>query len=99
MHDLKHPCRIPADGEIASIPGPDPDSAIRVRLLPAQGVVLLEQMRHSRSAGWYVQKSFTIPECMLHSVLREMRKADCMVGRPSRPATVTPTTHLRLRLD
>lgn len=98
MHDLKHPCRIPADGEVAIIPGEEAGTAIRVRRLPCDGQVILEQLRHSSSAGWYVQKSFSIPEMMLGAVLREMRKADCLAARPHRP-TMAASTHLRLRLD
>ena len=97
MHDLKHPCRIPADDEMAIISSDEPGTAIRVRRLPSDGQVILEQLSHSNSSGWYVQKSFSIPETMMSAVLREMRKADCLAHRPQRPTM--PTCHMRLRLD
>lgn len=103
MHDLKHDCRLAGGDDSALIPGTEPDTALRIRRSPSQGLVVLEQLRRSNSAGWYVQKSFPIPETMLQSVLREMRKADCMVTRPHRPvglaAGLSATTKLRLRLD
>ncbi len=85
------------DGEIATIPGAEENTAIRVRRLPSHGTVVLEQLHHSISSGWYVQKSFIIPEVMLNAVVREMRKADCLVTRPHRP--LIATSPLRLHLD
>ncbi len=76
MHDLKHMV-----GEIGLIPGSEPGTAYRVRSACAEGCVILEQLRHSGSAGWYVQRSFPVPTEMLQIIVREMRKADCLTPR------------------
>ena len=42
---------------------------------------MLEQLRHSRSAGWYVQRSFTITAEIVPALVGELRKADCFRTR------------------
>lgn len=76
MHDIK-PLRLPAAEEGTLIPGQEHGTAYRVRRECAAGLVTIEQMRHSKSAGWYVQRSFSVPVEVLPAILTELRKADC----------------------
>lgn len=81
-----------------AIAGDAPGTAIRVRTRN-DGQTCLEQLGFSRSSGWHVQKSFTIPASMLPAVLLELRKADCLHPSARAPRrNLTPNTHLRLCL-
>lgn len=77
MHDIKNPLRMPAAGSGTLIPGQEQGTAYRVTRNCAAGMVTIDQMRHSNSAGWYVQCSFSIPVDVLPAILTELRKADC----------------------
>lgn len=79
-----------------AIPGQTPGTAIRVRT-GTNGQVCLEQLGHSRSSGWHIQKTFSIPCELLPAVLRELRKADCLTPQSQR-RNLTPNTCLCLRL-
>jgi hypothetical protein len=84
--------------EASSLPGDEPGTGIRVRRLCSDGQVILEQMRHSLSAGWYVQKSFSVPAELLDGVILELRKAQCLSPRKPR-AKAPPLSRLRLCRD
>jgi|SRR5687767_6871553 len=72
----------PTEQEIATIPGPHPGTALRVRAeLGHDGYVRLEQLAHNPGLGWYVQKSFTIPAEMLTVLIPQLRKVDCLMPR------------------
>jgi hypothetical protein len=65
-----------------TIPGPECGTALRVHMVDQlDGDVRLEQLAFSPTLGWYVQKSFRIPGCMLGDLIRQLRKADCLVPR------------------
>src|SRR5688572_26618099 len=75
----------PTEQELATIPGPHPGTALRVRAECGQdGYVRLEQLAYNNGLGWYVQKSFTIPAELLCAVATQLRKADCLMPRPDR---------------
>jgi hypothetical protein len=79
-----------------ALPAAEPATQVRVEH-DADGTVRLKQMAFSKTAGWYVQKSFCIPAELLPSVLVELRKANCL--NPKYPLrSTTPTRPLRLRL-
>ena len=81
----------PTEQELATIPGPYPGTAIRVRAECGQdGYVRLEQIAHDAGLGWYVQKSFTIPAEIVTAVTTQLRKADCLMPRRSGPDGHTP---------
>lgn len=72
----------PLEDEIATIRGSRQEAALRVRLIGGQeSTVRLEQLIYSRGLGWYVQKSFCIPSCMLAELIPQLRKADCLAPR------------------
>lgn len=84
--DFKKPCVFPSptEQELATLPGPQPGQALRVHVEPgAGGYVRLEQMAHDTGLGWYVQKSFIVPGELLASLLAQLRKADCLIPRPT----------------
>ena len=75
----------PTEQDLATIPGPDPGTAIRVRAeCGPDGYARLEQLAHDPALGWYVQKSFTIPAELVTAIAAQLRKADCLMPRPRR---------------
>jgi hypothetical protein len=74
----------------------EPGVQIRVQRSP-DGSIRLEQVAFSRSAGWYVQKTFAIPAELLPSLLLDLQKANCLNAKhPGQ--RLSPTMPLRLHL-
>jgi hypothetical protein len=74
----------PDEEVLATIPGQEPDTAIRVYAQSGvEGYVRLQQMAYSDGVGWYVQRSFVIPGDALAVLIPQLRKADCVI--PKRP--------------
>lgn len=93
----------PAEEGTVTIPGPECGAALRVHVVGGlDGEVCLEQLAYSPTLGWYVQKSFHIPGCMLGDLIRQLRKADCLIPhcpaakhkRPVRPDAPLPFPRL-----
>ena len=85
----------PAEQELATIPGTEPGTALRVWVEPGPGgFVRLEQLAFDEGLGWYTQKSFCVSGELLPALLPQLRKADCLIPR-DRTATQRPS-HLRL---
>ena len=63
------------------LPGQAPGTALRISAESCHrgGCVHLEQMAHSRTLGWYRQKSFAIPRSELAALARLLRMADCLL--------------------
>ena len=75
--------------QVVLIEGPEAGTAIRVYLQPgSDGYVRLQQLAHDPALGWYVQKTMVIPGEVLHTLLPHLRKADCLIPRPSESAAV-----------
>ena len=73
----------PAEQELATIPGPQPGTALRVHVEAGhEGYVRLEHLAYDAGLGWYVQKSFVISGEMLAALVPQLRKADCLIPRP-----------------
>lgn len=89
----------PDTDETVTIPGPTDGTTLRVHTLGGpDGDVRLEQLAYSEHMGWYVQKSFRIPGCMLNDLVRQLRKADCLIPRPpARKSDRLPLTDATLR--
>src|SRR5215213_8170581 len=86
MNENYQQCVIPgrSEDELAVLPGERPGTALRVRVEAGRdGYVRLEQLAHNADLGWYVQKSFCIPGGMLAALIPQLRKADCLIPRPS----------------
>lgn len=101
------PCVLPSatEEEIATVPGPTPGTAMRVRVEPTMhGYVRLEHLAYSTDLGWYTQKSFCIPGEIISQIIPHLRKADCLIPRPAREeedatlAFPVPTLGTRLKL-
>lgn len=78
------PCALPSatEQEIATIPGPTPGTAYRLRVEPGiDGYIRFEQMAYSTDLGWYTQKSFCLPGPVLSQLLPDLRKADCLIPK------------------
>src|SRR5687767_13903081 len=72
----------PTERELATLPGPQPGTALRVRVEPGhEGYVRLEQLAYTPGLGWYTQKSFCIPGELLGALVPQLRKADCLIPR------------------
>ena len=70
----------PTEQELATIPGSDPGTALRVYVeAGADGYVRLQHLAYDGTTGWYVQKSFILPGDTLKALLPELRKADCLI--------------------
>ena len=83
MSQRKPPCVFASDTEqvLETIPGPTPDSAMRVRVEPGrQGYARIEQLAYSADLGWYCQKSFVVPGETIKALITQLRKADCLVS-------------------
>ena len=77
----------PTEEELITLPGPQPGTALRVRVETGQdGYVRLEQLAYNDGLGWYTQKSFCIPGEMLATLVPQLRKADCLIPRRRRSA-------------
>ena len=75
------PCVLPSptEQELATIPGTEPGTALRVRVEPGRdGYVRLEHLAYNANVGWYTQKSFCIPGELLGQLVPALRKADCL---------------------
>jgi len=104
--DRKQHCQCvfpgPDEQEMATIPGPCPGTSLRVSVQAGpDGFVRLEQLAFNAGLGWYVQKSFCIPGEALGALVPHLRKAQCLMPQPERPAghLVMPPPHLRLHRD
>lgn len=76
--------------EIVLLEGPEPGTAFRVYLQPgAEGYVRLQQLAHDAGHGWYVQKTMVVPGDVLHALLPQLRKADCLIPRRNEPTSVS----------
>jgi hypothetical protein len=88
----------PTEQELATIPGNDPGTALRVYLeAGADGYVRLQHLAYDSGTGWYVQKSFILPGDVLKALLPELRKADCLIpasGATSRASRSIPYMRL-----
>lgn len=101
MNEPRKPCVFPGASEqaLATIPGDEPGTAIRVWVEPGPGgFVRMEQLAYDDGLGWYTQKSFCIPGDMLPALLPQLRKADCLIPRDRRQAApmylrVVPAPH------
>ncbi len=92
-------CVFPAAGEeeVATIPGDEPGTALRVYASGGcDGYVRLQQMVYSDGLGWYVQKSMVLPRDVLATLVPTLRKALCLMPTPSRPECNQPPAVLRL---
>jgi hypothetical protein len=79
----------PTEEEVILIEGPDSGTALRVYLRAGyEGYVRIQQLAHDPGLGWYVQKSMVIPGEMLHALLPQLRKADCLIPRRNEPAAM-----------
>jgi hypothetical protein len=78
------------EDEIVLIEGSEPGTAIRVYLQAGpDGYVRLQQLAHDDGLGWYVQKTMVIPGDVLHALLPQLRKADCLILRRNEPTSVS----------
>ncbi len=80
------PCVPPRATElsIATLPGATPDTALRIKAEPGRdGYVRLEHLAHNAQLGWYVQKSFCVDRDQLGDLATSLRKADCLMPRPT----------------
>jgi len=92
------PCVLPSptEQELATIPGTEPGTAVRVRVEPGRdGYVRLEHLAYNANVGWYTQKSFCIAGELLGELIPALRQADCLTPRSK--STTAPTGQL-LRL-
>jgi hypothetical protein len=82
--NARHPEPRP-DNELAVLDGAKPGTAIRLASCGSvdQHGVRLEQLAYSPALGWYVQKTFCVPRHLLAALATELRKADCLLPRPS----------------
>lgn len=76
-----HPPHLgPAEQELTTFTDSRSGVTLRIRALPAaDGHVRLEQLAYSPTAGWYRQKSFTIPRQLLEPVAESLRYARCLI--------------------
>jgi hypothetical protein len=92
------PCVFPSptEQELATIPGVEPGTALRVRVEPGrEGYVRLEHLAYNANVGWYTQKSFCIAGELLGQLMPALRKADCLT--PKAKTQAADANHL-LRL-
>jgi hypothetical protein len=111
MKKTNCPCAQPSptEEEIATIPGAQPGTALRVRVEPSvNGYVRLEHLAYSEDLGWYTQKSFCLPGEALGALVPALRKADCLIPRRPREADeplrfpgppINPEPHAPLRRE
>ncbi len=80
------PCVFPSptELELVTIPGEHPGTALRVSVEPSiDGYVRLEHLAYNANLGWYTQKSFCIPGELLAQLVPQLRKADCLIPKPT----------------
>lgn len=78
------------------IPGPDAETEIRIVVEPGpDGDCRLEQLAYNRNIGWYVQRSFRLPQALVRDVATALRIVDCLHSQRGR---TRPPPSPRLRL-
>ena len=90
-------CVMPSasEEELAVVPCPDAGGALRVMIEPGpDGYVRLQEMAYTEGLGWYVQRSIVVPREALALLATELRKADCLIPKPSRRPQDRPPMRL-----
>lgn len=61
--------------------------------MDSAGQVRIEQLAHSRSAGWYIQKTLRVPAEALPALITELRKAQCVAPHAASHALLNSPAH------
>ena len=76
----------PGEEELATVPGEEPGTAVRVFVNGGpDGYARVQQMAFTDGVGWYVQKTMVLPRDVLAALLPQLRKALCLMPPPARP--------------
>ena len=76
----------PAEEELATIPGQEPGTAVRVFVNGGpDGYARVQQLSFTDGVGWYVQKTMVLPRDVLAALLPQLRKALCLMPPAGRP--------------
>lgn len=87
MKKINCPCSSPSptEEELATLPGSQPGTALRIRVEPGPGgYVRLEHLAYSADLGWYTQKSFCVAGELLAELVPHLRRAECLIPRRPR---------------